>query len=136
MRVADTNIRLPAIWLFILLNTIFRDLHQFVMPGFLETIMTGQFNGLEITPILMLIGGVVVSVPISMVPLSLVLERRFTQPLTFVPALIATITMIPTAPIDLDDAYHLVLQLTAMLAIVVLAWRWKPTPTVYDVPYT
>lgn len=127
MRSSDTHIQLSALWLFILLNIIFRDLHQFVMPGFLETIMTGQFNGMEITPELMLIGGIVVSVPISMVPLSLILKRRFARPLTFVAALITTATMIPPAPIDLDDAYHLALQLIAMSAIVVMAWRWKPT---------
>ncbi len=127
MRSVDTHIQLSALWLFILLNIIFRDLHQFVMPGFLETIMTGQFNGMEITPELMLIGGIVVSVPISMVPLSLLLKRRFARPLTFVAALITSATMIPPAPIDLDDAYHLALQLIAMSAIVFMAWQWKPT---------
>lgn len=136
MRPLDTHLKLSALWLFILLNIIFRDLHQFVMPGFLETIMTGQFNGMEITPELMLIGGVVVSVPISMVPLSLMLERRFARPFTFVAALVTTITMIPPAPIDLDDAYHFVLQLVAMAAIVVIAWRWKPAPPVGDAHYT
>ncbi|MEL6413952.1 MAG: DUF6326 family protein [Pseudomonadota bacterium] len=126
MRPVDTHIKLSALWLFILLNIIFRDLHQLVMPGFLETIMTGQFNGMEITPELMLIGGIVVSVPISMVPLSLLLERRFARPLTLGAALITTATMIPPAPIDLDDAYHLGLQLIAMAAIVAIAWRWRP----------
>ena len=101
MRPAETHIKLAALWLFILLNIIFRDLHQFVMPGFLETVMTGHFNGMEITPELMLIGGIVVSVPISMVPLSLLLKRRFARPLTFV----------------------------AMAGIVAIAWRWKPAPT-------
>jgi hypothetical protein len=132
MRPADTHIKLVALWLFILLNIIFRDLHQFVMPGFLETIMTGHFNGMAITPELMLIGGVVVSVPISMVPLSLLLERHFVRPLTFVAALITTVAMIPSAPIDLDDAYHLALQLIAILAILVMAWRWEPAPKVSD----
>ena len=128
--------RLSALWLFILLNVVFRDLHQFVMPGFLETIMTGQFNGMEITPELMLIGGIVVSIPISMVPLSMLLERRFARPLTFVAALITTVTMIPPSPIDLDDAYHLVLQLVAMATIVAMAWRWKPAPTGGDALFT
>ena len=128
MRSVDTHTKLSALWLFILLNIILRDLHQLVMPGFLETIMTGQFNGMEITAELMLLGGVVVSVPISMVPLSLLLERRFARPVTFVAALITTVTMVPPAPIDLDDAYHFALQLIAMAAIVVIAWRWAQTP--------
>ena len=125
----STPIKLSALWLFVLLNIIFRDLHQFVMPGFLSTIMTGRFNGMEITPELMLIGGVVVSVPISMVPVSLLLERRFTRPLTFAAAIVTTVTMVPPAPIDLDDAYHLILQLIGIAAIVAIAWRWKLTTT-------
>ncbi len=126
MHSLDIPLKLSALWLFLLLNIIFRDLHQFVMPGFLETIMTGQFNGMEITPELMLIGGIVVSVPISMVPLSLLLERRFARPLTFVAALVTAVTMIPSWRMDLDDAYHLALQTIALAAIVWMAWRWAP----------
>ena len=124
MRKVDPHLMLASLWLFILLNIIFRDLHQFVMPGFIESIMTGRFNGMDITPELMLLGGIVVSVPISMVPLSLLLERRFLRPVTFLAALVTTVTMIPPAPMDLDDVYHLVLQLAAMAGIVVAAWRW------------
>lgn len=126
MHSAEPHIKLAALWLFILLNIIFRDIHQFGMPGFLETIMTGQLNGLKITAELMLVGGVVASVPVSMVPLTLIMERRFARPLTLVASLITTVTMIPPAPIDLDDAYHLGLQLIAAAAIVAIAWRWKP----------
>ena len=136
MRKVDPHLMLASLWLFILLNIIFRDLHQFVMPGFIESIMTGRFNGMDITPELMLLGGIVVSVPISMVPLSLLLERRFLRPLTIVAALVTSVTMIPPAPMDLDDVYHLVLQLAAMAGIVGTAWRWpaqsvaQPAPNV------
>lgn len=138
MRPGETHIKLAALWLFILLNIIFRDLHQFVMPGFLETIATGQFNGMEITPELMLIGGVVVSVPISMIPLTLILKRRFARPITLVAALITTTTMIPPAPIDPDDTYHFGLQLIAMAAIVAIALRWRPeqSPSIAEHTYT
>ena len=104
------------------------------MPGFLKTLMTDQFNGMEITPELMLLGGVVVSVPIAMVPLSIVLQSRYARPLTFVAAMITTVTMIPPAPMDLDDAYHLVLQLVAIVGIVAVAWRWTPTSLALGTP--
>ncbi len=134
MRPVDAHTKLSALWLFILFNIIFRDLHQFVMPGFLKTLMTDQFNGMEITPELMLLGGVVVSVPIAMVPLSIVLQSRYARPLTFVAAMITTVTMIPPAPMDLDDAYHLVLQLVAIVGIVAVAWRWTPTSLALGTP--
>lgn len=125
MRTIHEGAKLSALWLFILLNILFRDIHQLVMPGFLQEIMTGRFNGREITEELMLIGGLVVSVPIAMVPTSLLLTRRWVRPLTLLAALITTPTMIPPAPIDLDDAYHLLLQLLAMVGILTLAWPWR-----------
>ncbi|MEM0943132.1 MAG: DUF6326 family protein [Pseudomonadota bacterium] len=128
MRNVDPHTLLPTLWLFVLLNIIFRDLHQFVMPGFLETIMTGRFQGMEITPELMLLGGVVVSVPISMIPLSVLLARRYLRPVTAVAAILTTVTMIPPLPMDLDDGYHLVLQLGAMAGIGVTLWTWPSEP--------
>lgn len=124
MREIDPHSKLSALWLFILLNIIFRDLHQFVMPGFLQTIMTGRFNGMEITEELMLLGGIVVSVPISMVLFSILLARRILRPLTLVAAVVTTVTMVPPAPMDLDDLYHLGLQMMAMFAILWTAWHW------------
>lgn len=124
MREIDPHSKLSALWLFILLNIIFRDLHQFVMPGFLQTIMTGRFNGMEITEELMLLGGIVVSVPISMVLFSFLLSRRILRPLSVVAALVTTVTMVPPAPMDLDDLYHFSLQMMAMFAILWTAWHW------------
>lgn len=39
------------------------------MPGFIEITMTGSVNGMEITPEPMLLSSIVVSIPISMIPL-------------------------------------------------------------------
>ncbi len=104
------------------MNIIFHHIHQFLSPGYIDTIMADHFNGMEITPELMLLGGVLVSVPISMIPLSLLLERRFLRPLTIVCVIITTVTMIPSAPIDLDDGFHLVLQLVGGAGIISIAF--------------
>ena len=127
MRPLDPHTKLSALWLFILLNIIFRDIHQFVMPGFLQQIMTGRFNGMEITGQLMLLGAVVVTVPIGMVLLSILLARPWLRPLTFAAAAITTPTMVPPPPIELHAAYHLALQLAAIIAICFVAWRWDTT---------
>ena len=124
MRPVDPHLKLSLLWVFILLTILFRDLHQFVMPGFLDTIMTGRFNGMEITEELMLIGGLVVSVPSAMVPLSVLLEARLLKPVTYGAALITSVTMVPPAPVDLDDTYHFALQAAAMVAIIWTIWFW------------
>ena len=124
MRKIDTNTKLSALWLFILLNIIFRDLHQFAMKPFLEMLLTGTYNGVEVTEELMLLGGVLAEVPIAMVLSSLLLNRKIGRPVTFVAAFITTATLVSSAPSDMDDVFHLVIELAAMVAIVWTAWKW------------
>ena len=60
MRKLDPHSLLSVLWLFILLNIIFRDIHQFVLASHLQMLLTGHYNGIEITEDLMLLGGVLV----------------------------------------------------------------------------
>lgn len=112
-----------ALWLFILLNIVFRDLHQCAMKPFLEMMLSGTYDGVEITPELVLLGGVLAEVPIAMVLFSLLLARRLGRPVTFAAALATTATVLSSAPRDMDDVLHLVVQLAAMTAILGTAWR-------------
>jgi len=120
----DTKTKLSALWLFILLNIIFRDIHQFGLKSHLEMLLTGYYNGVEITDTLMLFGGFLAEVPIAMVLFSLLLTRRIGRPVTFVAAFITTATLVSSAPSDMDDVFHLVIELAAMVAILRTAWSW------------
>ena len=124
MEKIDTNTKLSALWLFILLNIIFRDLHQFGNKPFLEMLLTGTYNGIEVTEELMLLGGFLAEVPIAMVLFSLLLTRRIGRPVTFVAAFITAATLVSSAPSDMDDVFHLVIELAAMVAILWTAWSW------------
>lgn len=120
----DTRAKLSALWLFILLNIIFRDIHQYVLASHLEMLLTGFYNGIEVTDELMLLGGVLVQIPIAMVLFSLLLTRRIGRPVTIGAAIITTGTLLSTAPTDLDDTFHLIIELVAMVAILWTAWTW------------
>ncbi len=120
----DTKTKLSALWLFILLNIIFRDLHQLAMRPFLEMLLTGYYNGVEVTEELMLLGGFLPEVPIAMVLFSLLQNRRIVHPVTFVAAFITTATFLSSAPSDMDDVFHLIIELAAMVAILWTASTW------------
>lgn len=124
MRRLDPHVLLSALWLFMLLNIIFRDIHQFVLASHLEMLLTGYYNGIEITEGLMLLGGVLVQIPIAMVLFSLLLTRRISRPLTILAAIITTGTLLSSAPTDMDDTFHLVIELAALVAILWTAWTW------------
>ena len=124
MRRLDPHILLSALWLFILLNIIFRDIHQFVLASHLEMLLTGYYNGIEITEGLMLLGGFLIQVPIAMVLFSLLLTRRIGRPLNILAAIITAGTLLSSAPTDMDDIFHLVIELAALVAILRTAWTW------------
>jgi hypothetical protein len=48
---------LSTLWMFYLFNVIFRDIHEFIEPGFIEQVMTGTIDGFQITEPLLLFGG-------------------------------------------------------------------------------
>jgi len=124
MDTVDTKTKLSLLWLFILLNIIFRDIHQFAMKSELEMLLTGTYNGVVITEELMLLGGILVQIPIGMVLFSHLLTRRIGRPVTFIAVLVTSGAMLSSAPSDMDDTFHLVIELVAMVAILWTAWRW------------
>ena len=114
MEPIDIRLKLAALWLFVLLNIVFRDLHQFAMKPFLEMLLTGSYNGMEITEELMLLGGVLAEVPIAMMLFSVLLAPRLSRPLTFVAVIVTGGTLISSAPGDMDDLFHLIVELGAL----------------------
>lgn len=124
MRKLDPHTLLSALWLFILLNIIFRDIHQFVMKSHLEMLLTGYYNGTRITEELMLLGAFFALVPISMVLLSLILERRWLRPVSVAAIALTLWPAMMSPPSDMDDVVHFVVGLLALAAITWIVWSW------------
>ena len=126
----DTRILLSALWLFFLMNIIFRDIHQFLSPGYMDMVIAGEMFGMQITDQLLLWGGVAVEVMILMVLLPWVLPRRALRIANFMAALFTASLVLFTPPIDPDDVFFLVIGLTALLAILWFGWtRLAPRPS-------
>ena len=66
-QLAQTRVLLSSLWLFFLLNIIFRDIHQFLSPGYMDWVIAGEMFGQKITDELLLFGGIAVEVMILMV---------------------------------------------------------------------
>ena len=124
---------LSALWIFVLLNFIFRDLHEIVKAEFLADAMKGIYNGQEITEAMFLLGGIMIEVPIAMVLMAWVLPIRANRWANVVLAPIFGLTLI-AVPGDLDDYFHVGLMLMALAVVVWKAWTWErsasPSPHV------
>ena len=88
--------------------------------------MTGVVNGVQITDGLLLVGGIMIAVPLLMIPLIQFLNfkaNRLTN-LFMVVLQIVSVIGVNRAP-DLDDVFFAVIELVALLLIIRLAWNWK-----------
>ncbi|MDJ0592265.1 MAG: DUF6326 family protein [Pleurocapsa sp. MO_226.B13] len=121
----DIKALLSTLWIFVLFNMIFRDLHEFGRPGFIEEIMTGIVNGVQITEELMLLGGIMAEVPISMVLLSRVLNYRINRWANIFAGTITIAMIINNGVKDLDDIFFTAIEVVALILIVWCAGKWK-----------
>jgi len=122
----DKKAKLSSLWVFVFLNMIFRDLHQFGHAGFIEEMMTGIVNGVQITDGLMLVGGIMIAIPLLMIPLIQFLHLKANRLTNIIIGVLQIVSVIGNnmAP-DLDDVFFAVIELVALLLILRLAWNWK-----------
>lgn len=121
----DIKALLSTLWIFVLFNMIFRDLHEFGRPGFLEEIMTGIVNGVQITEGLMLLGGIMAEIPISMVLLSRVLKYKMNRWANIIAGAITIAIVIQNGAADLDDMFFATIEIVSVSFIVWCAWKWR-----------
>jgi Sec-independent protein secretion pathway component TatC len=115
---------LSTLWVFILLNMVFRDLHQFAKSGFIEEVMTGFVNGIKITDELMLLGGILAEIPILMVLLSRLLPDKANKWANIIAGIITLAVFATGIPsLDIDDAFHMAIETAAILWIFRIAWK-------------
>ena len=95
--------KLSTLWIFFLFNIIFRDIHEFVEPGFMEEVLTGTVNGNPVTEHMLLLGGVMIEVPIAMVLLSRVLPYGANRWTNMIVAMLYGVLVPAFGTTDLED---------------------------------
>ena len=120
----DTKALLSTLWIFVLFNFIFRDIHEFAKPEFLAELITGTFNGVRVTEEALLVGGIMIEIVIVMVLLSRVLDYRLNRWANMMAGTVTIVLIVVNGPGDLDDIFFAVVEVVALLFIVWTAWKW------------
>jgi len=121
----DTKVMLSTLWLFVLLNMIFRDIHEFIKAEFIQEILTGIVNGTQITEGLLLIGAIMIELPIVMVLLSRVLKYGINRWANIIISSFNIALIIINRPGDYDDIFFAAIEIAALLLIIRYAWKWS-----------
>ena len=121
----DKKALLSTLWIFVLFNIIFRDIHEFFRLGLLEEMMTGIVNGNQVTEQVMLIGAFMVEIPILMVLLSRILNYRINRWANIIIGAVTIALVIGMGQKDLDDIFFATVEVIALSAIIWLAVKWR-----------
>lgn len=122
----DVRGKLSSLWIFVLINMLFRDMHEFARVGFLEGILEANANGTQASDGMLLIAGIVLELAIAMIVLSRFLNVRLARLTNLVVASIFILTTIGfNLAADLDDLFFAGMELIGLIAIIVIAWRWR-----------
>ena len=122
----NPRLLLSILWVFIILNFFARDIHELGRPGMLEQMMSGTIDGVVVTEMLMLIGGIMIEIPILMTILALLLSYGVNR-WANIDVGILTMLMIVAMNLkpDLDNVFFMGIQLIALIGIVGIAWQWR-----------
>ncbi len=120
----------PALWLFAVLNTIFRDLHEMAEASTIEGILSGQMNGAPVTDTALLVGGIGITLMLSLMLLSGLATPRVTRWLNFAVVVLAGFGMTFAPPNDPDDYWFTVVVALSFAAIFILSLRVRREDTV------
>lgn len=123
----ETRAVLSGLWLFVLLNLIFRDIHEIVKAEFLTDALNGIYDGREVTDVMFLVGGLIVEVPIVMMLMAWILPITANRRANVATASLFALAVVTAVPGDLDDYLHSGLELLALVAIIWKAWSWEAT---------
>lgn len=120
MLTVETKAKLSTLWIFVLLNVIFRDLHELAKPEYLEELINGQ-----VSELMLLLAGFMIEVPIAMVLLSRLLPYGANRWTNITVAVILILLIIAYGTNDLDDTFFLIVEIAALSFTIWSAWRWR-----------
>ncbi len=122
---------LSGLWIYFLLNILFRDIHEFLRTGYIEQVISGTVYGNKITEEILLVSAIVLQIPLLMTVLTLVMNARLTRWLNILAAgiMFVSISAFIQQP-DMDDIAFAVFEGIALVAIVVIAWIGSHSKTI------
>ena len=122
----DVRGKLSSLWMFVLVNMLFRDMHEFARVGFLEGLLEANATGTQASAELVLVAGIVLELAIAMIVLSRFLNIRLNRWANITVASIFIMTTIGfnLAP-DLDDLFFAGMEIIGLISIIFIAWGWK-----------
>ncbi|KAF0092515.1 MAG: hypothetical protein FD141_699 [Fusobacteria bacterium] len=119
----DVRVKISTLWVVVMFFMVFADIYNFMMPGLLSDIMTGD-TPIKITQELMLVMAILNAIPISMIFLSRVLKYRINRWANIVASVITILFVVGGGSAYLHYYFFAALEVICMLGIIWYSWKW------------
>ncbi|HSF86266.1 MAG TPA: hypothetical protein VLG28_11520 [Acidimicrobiia bacterium] len=110
-------------WIFVLFNMLFRDIHEFARPGWIEQLMA-----MEVADGLLLASGIVLSLNDLDDRAEPGAASSAARRANVTVSIVAITGMVAKPPGDLDDSWFFAVEILDVLAIIGRAWTWRTDP--------
>ena len=124
----DMNVKLSTLWITASLSYLYCDVISLMDPELLKQYLEGNVNGLAFTPGFLLGAAILISIPITMVLLSRVLNYRANRWANIAAATFMTVVQSLTLFMGVPASYYLylsIIEIACTVLIVGYAWKWR-----------
>ena len=123
-----TKTKFSNLWIFAILNYLYCDVVGLMDANLLCQFLTGNVNGMEMSPSLLLSASILMELPILMVLLSNILPHKINRRANISIGLLMTFVQIATIWAGMPTMYYLffsIIEIGTTGYIVYLAYKWK-----------
>ncbi len=121
--------KLSLLWLFAMLNYIYADIVTLMDSSVLKEILSGVIgDGIQVTPMFLLVTSVLMELPIAMVVLSLVLKYKWNRWANIFVGVVKTLMVFASMFVGTPAYYYLffgIIEIATTSYIVWSAWKWR-----------
>jgi hypothetical protein len=116
----DIKEKLSTLWIVVMFNMIFADILSFITPGFFE-----ELKAMQVNQSMLLIFAILLEIPILMIFLSRILNRKVNRWANIIAALITILFVIGGGSLYLHYIFFATIEIVCMLLIIWNVWKWK-----------
>lgn len=117
--------KISTLWVVVMINMAFADILSFMDPEFLSQVATGAVDGIEITPMFLLLAAVFIEIAIVMIYLTQVLSPRAARIANIVAVVITILFVVGGGSLKPHYIFFASVEVIAMIKIGYLAWTWR-----------
>lgn len=121
----DIKQKISLLWVVVMINMIFADILSFMLPGFLNNIISGN-TPFEATQAVMLVFALLIEIPIAMIFFSRMLRPKTNRWVNIAASIITIIFVVGGGSMTLHYIFFAVVEIAVMLFIIRYAWKMVP----------